>query len=69
MLPHEHSHDSADPGCLELVDVSHVDAVLLELVDLIEGDLIVILLACHGLLFLSWSLVSGLLVLFGSFHE
>ena len=68
MLPHEHSHDSADPRCLQLVDVPHVDPMLFQLVDLIERDLIIILLAGHGLFLLNGCLVDDLLVLFGCFH-
>ena len=36
-LPHEDGKDSAQTSRLQLVDISHVDPMLLQLIDLIEG--------------------------------
>ena len=45
-LRHEDGEDSGEAGSFELLDVGHVDAVLLELVDLVEG--LLLLFNLHG---------------------
>ena len=44
-LPHKHSHHSAYTSSLELADISSIDAVLLELVNLVEGWLTVVVIS------------------------
>ena len=70
-LPHKDRHDSGETSLLEFSDVSHVDAVILKLIDLIERQLFVIY-GRHLFLFLELLLLSscsGRFVTFGLLHS